>query len=311
MEEDIYNLFVYVSDNMINKIGLCVHRVSGSDQEKILYLRDRVEADCQKPISHAVPELSYPEFLAKYRLGTHLSIFEPLFLANKAPADPLCCLTPIVDGRPRFDIQSDLKVFDIDAFQNTEYFPGAMPDYLQKYLKDDQFDFSSLINDDFLLAIKLLWNNRNYVSAAKLLMSMIDTIAYIEFDDVPGNFQKWLDQYANLSGLGITAKELWEFRNSLLHMTNLYSRKVKQGGTPSLVMYVGDAAQLVPPNTSRTKYFNLKRLIDEINQALARWLMTYGDQPAKFEAFVERYDLIVSDSRMATFVVTSDNTTEQ
>ncbi len=45
----------------------------------------------------------------------------------------------------------------------------------------------------------------------------------------PGNFSKWLAAYADLTPLGVTAKELWEFRNGLLHMINLSSRAVTAG----------------------------------------------------------------------------------
>jgi hypothetical protein len=304
MEEQIYNLFLFISDDNITEIGLCVHSKNGTDNEKIEFLQKRVAEDCLNSVKYAISELPYNEYKAKYRLGTHLTVFEPLFIDANAPQNPLCCVTPIIDGKPYYDVQSDMVAFNVSQLQDTQHFPGHMPDYLQKYLSDEGFDFSNLINDDFLLSIKLLWNNQKYVSAAKLLMSMIDSIAFIEFDDIQGNFQNWLNEYACLSKVGITSSELWEFRNSLLHMTNLNSRKVNRGQLPSLVMYIGDARHLVPPNSSSEKYFSLKVLIDETNQALGRWLLTYSEQPEKFEKFVERYDLTISDARMATIAVT-------
>lgn len=66
-----------------------------------------------------------------------------------------------------------------------------------------------------------------YVSSLKLLLSAVDTMAFL----VTGNnsskdFKEWLNKYVDLSIVGINADELWEHRNALLHMTTLDSRKV-------------------------------------------------------------------------------------
>ena len=42
-----------------------------------------------------------------------------------------------------------------------------MVDWLEKYTSEAGFDFSRLINDDYFLAIKLLYNNRYFVSCKK------------------------------------------------------------------------------------------------------------------------------------------------
>src|SRR5688572_7521764 len=102
-------------------------------------------------------------------------------------------------------------------------------DYFGRFFTDEGFDFGGLINADFFQPIRILFQNQHYVSATKLLVVAIDSIAHIEHGDVRGGFVKWLDQYADLSQLGITAEELWEQRNSLLHMSNLDSRKVQAG----------------------------------------------------------------------------------
>jgi hypothetical protein len=104
------------------------------------------------------------------------------------------------------------------------------------------FDVPQLINDDYFLAIKQLFNARHFVSAAKLLMSFIDTVGFIDAGDVRDGFSQWLDKYADLTSLGISPKELWEFRNGLLHMTNLRSRAVASGNTAPLIFYVGSCA---------------------------------------------------------------------
>ncbi len=52
-------------------------------------------------------------------------------------------------------------------------------DYFGRYFTDEGFDFPSLINDDFLSPIRLLYQHGHYVSAAKLLLTFIALRAYV------------------------------------------------------------------------------------------------------------------------------------
>lgn len=137
-------------------------------------------------------------------------------------------------------------------------------------------------------------------------MSFIDTIAFVDAGDVRDNFTLWLNTFADLAPVGITSKELWEFRNGLLHMTNLRSRAVAAGKTAPLILYVGTPTKPLPPNPSGAKYFNLKTLIDAIAAAVSRWVETYNQSAEKRMTFISRYDLIVSDSRLA-YISMSDS----
>ena len=161
------------------------------------------------------------------------------------------------------------------------------------------------MNDDYFLAIKLLFNARHYVSVAKLLMSFIDTIGFINAGDVKDGFSLWLNNYAEIAALGITAKELWEFRNGLLHMTNLHSRSVASGNTAPLIFYIGNVVKPISPSPSGAKYFSLKGLLDAIAAAVSRWIETYNTNPDKWIDFVSRYDLTISDSRVSYFNLTN------
>lgn len=176
-----------------------------------------------------------------------------------------------------------------------------MQDYLTAYLNDDGFDLPQLLNDDYLHAIKLCWNNRRYVSAAKLLVSFIDTLGFLEFDDTKRNFQRWLETYAELSTIGITPDELWEFRNSLLHMTNLDSRRVASGAVRRLTFYVGHLPPDFPTELPDTKHFDLWQLLDEIIESVGRFCESFNADRDKFETFIKRYDRIISDFRYLEF----------
>ena len=123
-------------------------------------------------------------------------------------------------------------------------------------------------------------------------------MAFIEAGDVKDGFLSWLDTYANVASLGITSKELWEFRNGLLHMTNLSSRAVLKGNTAPLILYVGDLPSPMPVTRGGAKFFSLKGLLDVIAAAVSQWLETYNN-PEKLVTFVQRYDLTISDARVA------------
>lgn len=172
-------------------------------------------------------------------------------------------------------------------------------DYFGKYFTDEGFKITELIHDDFFKPVRLLFNNRHYVSASKLLFVAIDSIGFIEYGDKERNpFIKWLNTYSKIESLGITSEELWEHRNALLHMSSLNSRKVRSGRTRMLVSYVGEIPPAVELDTEKTGYYELLGLIKIIGNACGEWGLTYGQERDKIHRFVERYDLIASDSRM-------------
>jgi len=171
-------------------------------------------------------------------------------------------------------------------------------DYFGRFFTRDGFDFGGLLNADFFQPVRILFKNQCYVSATKLLVVAIDSIGYVEFGDSSGTFVRWLDRHANLAKIGITGEELWEHRNSLLHMSNLDSRKVRAGSVRRLVAYVGEIPEQVKLDDSSTGYYNLQELILEMAAACARWAETYNTDREKIQVFVERYDLIASDARM-------------
>ena len=182
-----------------------------------------------------------------------------------------------------------------------------MVDYIPKYLTDEGFDFPRLLNDDFFVAIKLLFNNRCYVSSAKLLLSFVDTMASVEFGDAgSAHFRVWLNAYVDLKPVGVTAEEVWEHRNSLLHMTNLDSRKVLAGKVRRLLFYVGPLPSDAPRQDSEAKYYDLFALIRAVTNGIGPFANSVNENRAKFQTFIDRYDLIVSDHRVLKFDVLAD-----
>jgi hypothetical protein len=308
MRETAYNLFLYVEGSLVKQLGIAAHMLEGTDQEKVGALQVLVDKDYKTAKRMNAKEgFEYRQYQGLMRLGRQLEVFEPLFRECNAPINPLVVITPIVDEHPRILAITGLGPLNLEDFKGTPLEePGMMPDYLKAYESNGTFDLPRLINDDYFLAIKLLFNARHYVSSAKLLMSAIDTIAFVDAGDVKDSFILWLNTYAELNPLGITAKELWEFRNGLLHMTNLNSRAVASGKTAPLIFYVGDPRIVIPPSRTGAKYFSLKGLLEVIAAAISRWIETYNRTPEKWVDFVNRYDLTISDSRVSFLNISQD-----
>lgn len=301
--ERIFNLFLFVEQNTIIELGSAVYEVEGLEHQKTDFLRQRATIDfrtCER--FNLKTPLPWRNYQAMLRLGTNIEIFEGIFQHYGAPIDPLCVITPIVDNIPTFDINVGMGPLNLSELQSTPVSePGIMADYLETYVTEGKFDLPKLINDDFFLAIKICFNNGKYVSSAKLLMSCLDTIAFIDSGDEKGNFKSWLKRYADLTRLGITEDELWELRNGLLHMTNVQSRKVRSGKVKPIILYVGHLNPPDVPKNDQNKYVNLHALLDVVVQALENWLRTYVDHPKKMVDFVKNYDIIVSDVRVSVF----------
>jgi hypothetical protein len=262
MRENVYNLFLYVERDVVVELGVVAHGMEGTDEEKTTLSRSHVPSDfVQAQRFQLRRAVEWREYQGMMRLGRHLELFEPALASVGAQEHPLVVVTPIVNGAPRIDAVTGLGPLDLNEVRDHQTPSGnLMPDYLSVFTHGQHFDFAQLFDDDFFRAIRLLYNAGHYVSAAKLLMSFLDTVAYIEYGDRPGNFIPWLTEYASLAALGITPEELWEFRNGLLHMTNLDSRKVRKGDVARLIMQFGGENLGPLPTPPATKYFGLMNL---------------------------------------------------
>jgi len=213
MSERAVNLFLYVENDMIKELGVVIHEVEGSDDRIMAALKSRVGADFARAPHYPVPVASIKAWLeidttqglplAAYwylaRTGKHLHIFAELLKVVQAPENPIFCTTIVVDGEPQTE---DLVRADTGFPQVmlSKQFDGLVSriDYLSAYLTPAGLDYDGLLGDDFINAIKLLYEHKYYVSAMKLLMSFVDSAAYLDLGDVAGNFVAWLSKYADL-----------------------------------------------------------------------------------------------------------------
>ena len=132
----------------------------------------------------------------------------------------------------------------------------------RKYIKDGHFDLCAMVNDDFVLAIRKTWNETHYTSCLKLLVSFIDTMAFVDAgDSTSAAFKAWVDAYIDLAPVGISSTELWEHRNALLHMTTYDSRKVTSGAVRRIVPYIGHGPKLPRLSEPDCEYYPMRELL--------------------------------------------------
>lgn len=303
MNEKVFNLFYFSDQDFVKELGAVMHEFDGNDDEKGLFLLSSLDRDLKMCQHFQLPAnftpLRQDMYHALCRTGRHLEVFEEIFTLFGAVNEPYCCITPVVNGSPRVDVSTDNGPLTYGKFQgHSKIGPGMMSDYLEEYMTPAGFDLPRLINDDYFESIRILFNCKRYVSCMKLVVSFIDTIAFIEYGDVQGSYEKWLNSYADLSSLNITGSQLWELRNSVLHMSNLDSRKILAGKEKRICFFVGPKDYVVPPSETM-QFFSIIGLINVLSVAISQWIKSINADRGKWVTFVQRYDKIISDQRQA------------
>lgn len=305
MKEIIYNIFCFSPDGVhITHAGIVPHEHDGDDAQKLDFLKRNLEIDLAScrlfygihPSVLENDKLTLERYNANLRIGNPFAPFELALEAQNAPENPLAIVTPVVKGKLQYDIQLSMSEQLRNKHTPNYHIEGVkdLPDYIDKYMKDDGFHIKELLNDDHMEPIKLLFNKKHYLSSFKLLMSFIDTIAYIEFGNKRRVFQNWLDTYSDIQKLGVTSDELYELRNSLLHMTNLNSHKVTQGKERRLSIAVckrGHPTQYY----DNVVYINYTDFLFLFDEAVDKWVDSYNGSNKQL-TFIERYDEVVRDN---------------
>ena len=296
MKQSLVNIFVYGDGTHVYAIGWRVYEKAGSYEELTNFLQSRVQHDHRgAPRKDLEDPIPWRDFESMDRLPIPWRDFEsmdrlnPFAAAGVVDENPVYCVTHIVNGEVRADETRDVSSGSV------------VPDYLQVYSTEDGFDFPQLIQDDYFEAIHLLWKNRKYVSCLKLVFSAIETLGYVEYGpDSNDCFARWLDDYCDLGQVGVTSDELWQLRNSLIHMTNLDSRKVRSGKTHRLLPQFTHPGRDVVPFVDGMKVLHVARFVSSVlPNGIENWLRSYNREREKFVEFVERYDTIVSEARFA------------
>lgn len=170
-----------------------------------------------------------------------------------------------------------------------------MDDCLKKYIEDGSFDLCQLLNDDFFEGIRLTYSRGKYISSSKLLFSFIDTIAYVCYGDEGNVFTRWLNEYVDMSKIEAKSEELWECRNSMVHMSNLDSRKCLKGQVKRVIIYIGVSTSISAE--AGIVFVNYTNLIHQVAAGIGKMASSFSASGFDVEGFFKRYDSILSDSR--------------
>ena len=284
MKERIVNIFVYIDRESIRSIGYTEYEMEGTYEELTSYLQSRVDVDHATATRIDLHEEFSP---ADFRYALRVNGLQHLIpVVGDVVGDSVYCITQIIDGALGIN----------ESVHDPEHNP--VPDYLRIYWTSSGFDFGQLMDDDFMDAIKLLWGNKKYISALKLMFIMIDTLGFVAFGPLGDAFTRWLDKYCDLVSLDVSSAELWELRNSLLHMSNLSSRRVERGSVTRLLPVVTSIQNDIPVEMGDFKNLHASRFIgDVVPRGIVSWVQSMNGDPEKFMTFVERYDTVVSEAR--------------
>lgn len=294
MKKGAINIFVYSDGHYVTSLGYKIYdKKWNTEAETYSFLQSRANLDYKDAVHCQLkPAITKEEFWLIKR-AEELPI---LLERNHIPFEEIpYCLTHIVNGKPRMDDVS------FDDNPHTKEPLLSPPDYLTTYLTKDGFNFPKLIDDDFISPIRLLFNNKKYISSLKLLLSAVDTLSFVEYGHCNGSFIKWIDEYCDLTTLNVTSTELWELRNGLIHMTNLESHKVRKREVKRLVPYIAPVEITeVPFLSDEEKCFHFtKFLLQVFPQGIKSWIESYNINREKFPIFFSRYDSIASETRIS------------
>lgn len=104
MHETIVNIFLIIDDELVTGFKAKAYQQSGSDEEKINFLKRNAKADFDSAYAFDAPSDKYGKFMPYNKFaklekrGMHYSLFEEIFAEFEVPDKPLICVTPIVDG---------------------------------------------------------------------------------------------------------------------------------------------------------------------------------------------------------------------
>jgi len=314
MRETVFNLFLYLEGEIIKSIGAVPHDFDGDEHQAMVFLRNQAGTDASRAAHFPLPVadiklwigvdaqagLSHEIYSYISRTGKAMWLFDELLQNLNAPNSPIVCITAIADGKPRIDVIADVDSSTCAETLSDEFGGTVIRiDWLAAYVTPSGLNVHDLLHDDFTKAIKLLYAHGHYVSAMKLIVSFIDTVAYLHFGDVSGNYEMWLSKHVVLGPVGVTPSELWEFRNSILHMTNPHSRKVLSGKVLPLGFRIDPAGKSVRIDAvSGTKVFSFVAFYDAIIEGVDKWTSSYSGDLSRQLEFIRRYDTVLSEGRV-------------
>ena len=117
MKEKIFNLFMFVKNEIVVGLGARCHQADGSDREKLEFLQRQVRHDLPGAQRFPMPTryhlvfpdgrtgtgIQYQSYQQLAQIQRHLDMFEEVFTHFGASDNSLICITPIVDDKPKIE----------------------------------------------------------------------------------------------------------------------------------------------------------------------------------------------------------------
>ncbi len=104
MKETILNIYLIINNDYVEEFRAVSYRKDGTDDEKIEFLKSKVNTDYKNAYRFDAPMdsknnfMSYKKFAKLEKKGRHFELFEKIFSGFDVPQNPLVCVTPVVDG---------------------------------------------------------------------------------------------------------------------------------------------------------------------------------------------------------------------
>ncbi len=105
MNETILNIYLIINNNYVEEFRAVGYEKEGGDDNKIHFLKNRVNEDFKTAYKFDAPKnkkgefMKYHKFAKLEKQGMQFQLFEEIFSHFSVPENPLICVTPVVDGK--------------------------------------------------------------------------------------------------------------------------------------------------------------------------------------------------------------------
>ena len=105
MNEIILNIYLIINNGFVISFRAMAYEREGGDDNKIKFLKSRVNGDFDSAYKFDAPQnpkgefMKYSKFSKLEKRGMQFQLFEEIFSHFNVPEHPLICVTPVVDGK--------------------------------------------------------------------------------------------------------------------------------------------------------------------------------------------------------------------
>lgn len=105
MIETILNIYLIIENGFVIEFRANAYEIGGDDEDKIKYLKKRVEVDFSMAYKFDAPSDKYGRFMKYHKFakledrGKHPDLYSEIFEKFNISERPLICVTPVVNGK--------------------------------------------------------------------------------------------------------------------------------------------------------------------------------------------------------------------